>query len=114
LTFYETINFDDLVKSRQDDGFVKSSRCKARKDLGVKRTYKVRCNDEVEAQRRRWTFYETINLSFLQKSLTPSFRRKPESRSARKNWIPGRASLARNDAFPLLSRVLQEPFMISQ
>jgi len=21
----------------------------------------VRCNDEVEAQRRRWTFYETIN-----------------------------------------------------
>jgi hypothetical protein len=26
----------------------------------VKRTYKVRCSDEVEAQRRRWTFYETI------------------------------------------------------
>jgi hypothetical protein len=26
----------------------------------VKRTYKVRCNDEVEAQRSRWTFYETI------------------------------------------------------
>jgi hypothetical protein len=22
----------------------------------------VRCNDEVEAQRRRWTFYETINI----------------------------------------------------
>jgi hypothetical protein len=22
----------------------------------------VRCNDEGEAQRRRWTFYETINL----------------------------------------------------
>jgi len=23
----------------------------------------VRCNDEVEAQRSRWTFYETINVS---------------------------------------------------
>jgi hypothetical protein len=22
--------------------------------------FQVRCNDEVEAQRRRWTFYETI------------------------------------------------------
>jgi hypothetical protein len=22
----------------------------------------VRCNDEVEAQRSRWTFYETINI----------------------------------------------------
>jgi len=31
-TFYESIIFDDLVKSRQDDGFVKSSRCKARKN----------------------------------------------------------------------------------
>jgi len=26
----------------------------------VKRTFTVRCNDEVEAQRRRWTFYEAI------------------------------------------------------
>jgi hypothetical protein len=25
----------------------------------------VRCNDEVEAQRRRWTFYETIMFRFL-------------------------------------------------
>jgi hypothetical protein len=23
----------------------------------------VRCNDEVEAQRSRWTFYETINIT---------------------------------------------------
>jgi len=50
-------------------------------------------------------------MSFLQKSLTPSFRRKPESRSAEKYWIPGRASLARNDDFFLLSRVLQEAQM---
>jgi hypothetical protein len=28
----------------------------------VKRTYTVRCIDEVEAQRRRWTFYEAIKL----------------------------------------------------
>jgi len=25
----------------------------------------VRCNDEVEAQRRRWTFYETIILFII-------------------------------------------------
>jgi hypothetical protein len=31
-TFYETINPDDLVKSHLNDGFVKSSRCKARKN----------------------------------------------------------------------------------
>jgi len=31
---------------------------------------KVRCNDEGEAQRRRWTFYETIILDFLQLSTT--------------------------------------------
>jgi len=36
----------------------------------VKRTYKVRCNDEVEAQRRRWTFYETIN--FFLTDIDPS------------------------------------------
>jgi len=30
----------------------------------VKRTLQVRRNDEVEAQRRRWTFYETINVGF--------------------------------------------------
>ena len=36
----------------------------------------------------------------LQASLNPSFRRKPESRIALKSWIPGRASLARNDHFP--------------
>ena len=47
-------------------------------------------------------------MSFLQKSLTPSFRRKPESRIGRNSWIPGRASLARNDDFLLLSRILQE------
>jgi hypothetical protein len=47
-------------------------------------------------------------MSFLQKSLALSFRRKPESRIARKYRIPGRDSLARNDDFLLLPRVLQE------
>jgi hypothetical protein len=28
----------------------------------VRRTYNVRHNDEGEAQRRKWTFYETINI----------------------------------------------------
>jgi hypothetical protein len=31
-TFYEAIKIDDLVKSHRNDGFVKSSRCKARKN----------------------------------------------------------------------------------
>jgi len=31
-TFYEAIFFDDLVKSYQNDGFVKGFRCKARKN----------------------------------------------------------------------------------
>jgi len=55
---------------------------------------------------------------------TPSFRRTPdrgrgrrrnpellESRSER-DWIPGRVSLAGNDGFLLLSRVLQETKII--
>jgi len=29
----------------------------------------VRCNDEGETQRRRWTFYETIMLHCLQKGI---------------------------------------------
>jgi hypothetical protein len=51
---------DDLVKSHQIDGNVKSSRCKARKTYGLWLTYEVRRNDEGEAQRRRWAFYEAI------------------------------------------------------
>ena len=51
LSFKSHSKIDDLVKSRENDGFVKSSRCKARKNLGVKLTYtyaatmKVKRND---------------------------------------------------------------------
>jgi hypothetical protein len=31
-TFYENIKFEDLVKSQRNDGFAKSSSCKARKN----------------------------------------------------------------------------------
>ena len=56
-------------------------------------------------------------LRFVQKSLNPSLRRTPdqgprqapESRIAWKSRIPALASLARNDHFPLLSNVLQDP-----
>ena len=42
-----------ISKKVAEDGSVKSSRCKAR-------------NDEVAAQRSKWTFYETIkNGAFL-------------------------------------------------
>jgi hypothetical protein len=66
-TFYEFIIFDDLVKSLQNDGFVKSSPAKA--GLGAQKLrseahVQVRRNDEVAAQSRserdRWTFYEVI------------------------------------------------------
>jgi hypothetical protein len=43
---------------------------------------------------------------------TASFRRRPESRNPGNSWIPGRAPLARNDVFPLLSGVLQEPLFM--
>jgi hypothetical protein len=52
-------------------------------------------------------------LRFLQRLFTPPFRRKPESRILEsrlwRDWIPGCASLARNDDFPLLAGFLQEP-----
>ena len=62
-TFYEIIIFDGLVKSQNWDGKVKISICKARNPAqsGTEEVYlQVRRNDEGEAQRRRWTFYEAI------------------------------------------------------
>jgi len=40
---------DGLAKSPETDGFVKSSRCKARKNWGVRRTY--RCPAMTKLQR---------------------------------------------------------------
>jgi hypothetical protein len=51
---------------------------------------------------------KNYSMSLLEKSLTPLFRRKPESKIACESWIPGRASLARNDDCPVLSRVLEK------
>ncbi|MFA4910460.1 MAG: hypothetical protein WC649_05405, partial [Desulfobacteria bacterium] len=42
------------------DGTVKSSRCKARKSEGMKRTYLYAAMTEDAAERRRWTFYEAV------------------------------------------------------
>jgi hypothetical protein len=53
-------------------------------------------------------FGENKGASCKGRSLCHSGRRKPESRIAWKSWIPGRALLAWNDDFLLLSRVLQE------
>ena len=44
------------------DGTVKSFRCKARESLGMKRTYQYSAMTKDEAQRRRWTFYEAVNV----------------------------------------------------
>ncbi len=69
------IKVDDLAKSQKSDGTVKSSRCKARESLGMRRTYQYVAMTKDEAQRRpsallravslpngRWTFYEAVKV----------------------------------------------------
>jgi len=54
---------DNPEKSHRDDGFAKNSRAKAglcSQELRSEAYNQVRRNDEVMAQRHRWTFYETI------------------------------------------------------
>jgi hypothetical protein len=60
ILFSEAIKFGGLVKSHKSDGTVKSSRCKARESLGMRRTYQYAAVTKDEAQRRRWTFYEAV------------------------------------------------------
>ena len=59
---FELFILDELVKSQKSDGTVKSSRCKARKSEGMKRTYLYAAMTEDAAERRRWTFYEAVIL----------------------------------------------------
>ena len=59
---FKKVNLDSLVRSHKSDGTVKSSRCKARESLGMRRTYQYAAVTKDEAQRRRWTFYEAVNL----------------------------------------------------
>ena len=73
--------FDELVKSHRNDGFgCRGVRPDAHDWASAARPYmqgaqklrseahlQVRRNDEVEAQRSRWTFYETIRFSFLKR-----------------------------------------------
>jgi hypothetical protein len=47
----------------------------------------VRCNDEVEAQRRRWTFYETIIID----APVAQLDRASDFESAGRPFEPGRA-----------------------
>ncbi|MFA4911341.1 MAG: hypothetical protein WC649_09915 [Desulfobacteria bacterium] len=63
LTFCEAIKIDEVVKSQKSDGTVKSSRCKARKSEGMRRTYLYAAMTEDAAERRRWTFYEAVKIS---------------------------------------------------
>ncbi len=49
-----------LVKSHKTDDTVKSSRCKARKYEGMRRTNWYAAMTEYEAQRSRWTFCEVV------------------------------------------------------
>ena len=51
---------DEVVKSQTSDGTVKSSRCKARKSEGMRRTYMYAAMTEDAAERRRWTFCEAV------------------------------------------------------
>jgi hypothetical protein len=63
---------------------------------------RVRRNDEVEAQRRRWTFYKAINFDEFVKSKKqafPSFRRKPESSYFNMFWTPAFAGVTTQETF---------------
>ena len=62
LRFISALKIDEVVKSQKSDGTVKSSRCKARKSRGVKRTYSYAAMTRDAAQRRRWTFYEAVKI----------------------------------------------------
>jgi hypothetical protein len=72
----------------------------------------VRRNDEVEAQRRRWTFYETINSELLANVTYSVIPAKAGIQKCLKILDSG-SRFACPDDFPLLSRVLQEALMIS-
>jgi hypothetical protein len=61
--FKMRVNINDLVKSQESGGTVKSSRCKARESLGMRRTYQYVAMTKDEAQRCRWTFYEAVNIN---------------------------------------------------
>jgi hypothetical protein len=56
------LNFEGFIKSHKSDGTVKSSRRKARESLGMRHTYQYAAVTKDEAQRRRWTFYEAVNV----------------------------------------------------
>jgi ATP-dependent exoDNAse (exonuclease V) beta subunit len=92
------IEIDDPVKNRQNDGFVKSSPVRA--GLGAQKLrseahLQVRRNDEVEAQRRRWTFYEIIKI-LIAGSDPPSYAFLPGcpfSITDREKFIKGKIDL---------------------
>jgi len=51
---------DEIVKTQNWDGKVKSFRCKARKSRVMRRTYRTSKSQRNEAQRSKWTFYKAI------------------------------------------------------
>jgi len=68
ILFY--VAYDGLIKSQiPDDSLaersqaVKSSRCKARKYEGMRRTYWYAAMTEDAAQRSRWTFHEVVRIA---------------------------------------------------
>jgi hypothetical protein len=66
FSYFQTLtrNIDELVKSDNLDGTVKSARCKANESLGMRRTYKYVGMTKDEVQRSRWIFYEAVNIEF--------------------------------------------------
>ena len=105
-------NSDDLVKSHQNDGFIVGARCFA-PDIGPAQRaptmqgaqklrseayLQIRCNDEVAAQRRRWTFYEAIN--FRHFKIPSTFRSSiPQEHPRRKNGRIVKIELPRRRPF---------------
>lgn len=61
FTFYELIKDEQLTIF---DGLVKSSRGKARKSRGMRRTFAYAAMTRDAAQRSIWTFYEVITFDY--------------------------------------------------
>jgi hypothetical protein len=54
-----------IFQKKRKRWFRKKLQMQGAQELRSEAHCKVRCKDEVEAQRRRWTFYETIILERL-------------------------------------------------
>jgi hypothetical protein len=68
----KTIKQNGLVNRHKSDGTVKSSRCKARESLGMRRTYQYAAVTKGEAQRRPSALLRAVSPSTLLRTVSLS------------------------------------------